>query len=197
MPPENSTGGADEAVYCRQTRTIYSADRCTCGVSGADRIDMVLFSGTSPLDALDADSHRRCCCGAAVYTAAAHVVLHHRLQRFGDAYHPEVRHFLCTGTDHAHPGAPVQQHFSCAVFGKDRDELHSAPCLRRHSHSGVSEPLRCGGDPGVSAKDGVQPQPASVEQPVLPEEGPDFDVFESAMQETKAPPADDTERSEP
>ena len=36
-----------------------------------------------------------------------------------------------------------------------------------------------------------------VEQPVLPEEGPDFDVFESAMQETKAPPADDTERSEP
>ena len=30
-----------------------------------------------------------------------------------------------------------------------------------HSHSGISEPLRCGGDPGVSAKDGVQPQPAS------------------------------------
>ena len=27
--------------------------------------------------------------------------------------------------------------------------------------TGISEPLRCGGDPGVSAKDGVQPQPAS------------------------------------
>ena len=54
------------------------------------------------------------------------MVLHHRLQRFGDAYHPEVRHFLCTGTDHAHPGAPVQQHFSCAVFGKDRDTNASA-----------------------------------------------------------------------